>query len=62
MKVACQICNKISDTMSILKEHHAFKYSIEIDSEPYMRTACTTIETGYICFDCQEKIKQLLEI
>lgn len=56
MRTLCDRCNKEINTNGCNKIDHAFKYSIDIDTEPNIGTAYANNKTGYLCCKCANTI------
>lgn len=62
MKLACQICDKIISYDGVLKGQKAFSYTIAVDQEPYINTAIPSIHSGVLCYQCSQRIGNILGI
>lgn len=56
MRTLCDRCNKEINTNGCNKIDRAFKYSIDIDTEPNIATARSENKSGYLCCKCSKTI------
>ena len=61
MKVACQVCDRMINTDGELKGNYAYGFSVSIETEPYINSAVARRKEGYLCFDCQNRLSNLLK-
>lgn len=60
MKARCGMCFKYVETEASIKTTRGYKYIHCFDSDPCTFEAKPEQEKGFLCFNCQEKIKECM--